>query len=69
MKRRFVLRGLATVRLNGKWGYIDTSGTMVVQPCSSTMPPLSDGLATVGKFSEEGPLFGFIDKTGAIVIR
>ena len=59
---------LYPVSVDGKWGYIETSGIMVVQPQFDDAHPFSDGLATVGKFSEDGPLFGYIDKTGTLVI-
>ena len=56
--------GLAWVRLNGKYGFIDKSGTEVI-PCKYDWAfSFSEGLASVklnGKY-------GFIDKSGTLVI-
>ena len=56
--------GLAWVRLNGKYGFIDKSGTEVI-PCKYDYAYFfSEGLAEVklnGKY-------GFIDKSGRLVI-
>ena len=58
------VEGLAWVRLNGKYGFIDKSGTEVT-PCKYDYAnPFSEGLACVklnGKY-------GFIDKSGTEVI-
>jgi hypothetical protein len=62
--------GLAEVEVNGKWGFIDTSGRMVIQPQfatdESTLPGFSEGLAAVDK---EVWKVGYIDKTGKWVIQ
>lgn len=58
--------GLAKVSRNGKFGYIDTKGTIVI--------PLQEGLKEAGAFHEglalikNNGLFGYINKTGKIVI-
>ena len=56
--------GLAMVKLNGKWGFVDKSGKVVV-PLKYDFPDdFSEGLATVtlkGKW-------GFIDKSGKEVV-
>ena len=52
--------GLARVKLNGKWGFIDKTGKIVIEPKYDAAWDFSEGLASVklnGKW-------GFIDKTG-----
>lgn len=62
--------GMAAVMLNGKWGFIDTTGKPIT-PFKYDMPDdeefgyfFSDGMAAVFLDS----LFGFIDKTGKEVV-
>jgi len=69
--------GMASVQIDDKWGYIDTTGTIVIPPqydwgCSYDF---SEGLAQVCLKIEESrygfssySIRGFIDKTGATVI-
>lgn len=60
------LRGLPdsliTVKIDGQWGYIDTSGKYVIPPQFTRADPFIDGLARVG-------MLDYIDKTGAYVYR
>ena len=60
--------GLAAVRIGefveGKWGYIDKQGMLVIQAQFDTAGPFHDGLAVVANDRK----FGYIDKTGKIVI-
>jgi hypothetical protein len=62
--------GLAEVEVNGKWGFIDTSGRTVIQPQFATdmtaLTGFSEGLAAVDKGPWE---VGYIDKTGKWVIQ
>ena len=59
---------MAAVRIGefveGKWGYIDKQGTLVIQPQFDTAGPFRNGLAVVANDRK----FGYIDKTGKIVI-
>ena len=56
--------GLASVRLNGKWGFVDTTGSEVI-PCKYDYTyGFSNGLAKV----ELDGKWGYIDKTGRVVI-
>ena len=61
--------GLAAIKENGKWGYIDTQGNTVI-PCQYDLAfPFSEGLAIVG-VKGAGDLYesytlGFLDRTGA----
>ena len=60
----FFSEGLAPVKKDGKWGYIDKTGKEVV-PCQyDNALGFSDGLAVV----EKGGKCGYIDKTGKEVI-
>ena len=56
--------GLAVVRLNGKWGYIDKTGKEIIPLKYDSAESFSKGLARVrlnGKW-------GYVDKTGKVVI-
>jgi hypothetical protein len=57
--------GLAGVKVEGKWGFIDTNGKMVIPPQFDEALKFSEGLAAV--FIE--CRWGYIDKTGAFVIK
>jgi hypothetical protein len=56
--------GLAAVRINGKWGYADTSGSWVIPPTLRHAEGFRHGLARVAW--EEG-VYGYINKRGEIV--
>jgi hypothetical protein len=56
--------GLAAVRLNGKYGYVDESGREVVPPKYDNTWKFIGGFATV----KLGDKYGFIDKTGKEVV-
>lgn len=57
--------GLAKVRLNKKWGFIDSTGGVVVSPKYNEVENFSDGLARVRK----GQKWGLIDTSGKEIIR
>ena len=78
--------GLAAVQVDGKWGFIDRTGSMVIPPQFPDyegpdyvfkngdirfsprvvgVSPFSEGLAGL----QIGGKWGFIDKTGAVVIN
>ncbi len=57
--------GLAPVSVGEKFGYIDMTGTMVIEPQFDIANPFSEGLAAV---VGDNYLWGFIDKTGTVVI-
>lgn len=70
--------GLASVEVNGKWGYIDQTGKMIINPQFSSAYCFSEGLAAVQSFGNQDPdsppsntdqKWGFIDKKGNIVIN
>jgi hypothetical protein len=65
--------GLARVTVNGKTGYIDRTGKLVIGPLPFSGRDFSNGLAMVESnerctYAETKQKYGFIDKTGAIVI-
>jgi len=55
---------LYPVMVNGKWGYIDKTGKIVIDPQFDGAYNFSEGLAAV----KVGDKWGYIDKTGKIVI-
>ena len=56
--------GLAGVKINGKWGFIDKSGTLVIPAKYKSAEKFSEGLAMVKVKNK----YGFIDKNGTLVI-
>jgi hypothetical protein len=60
--------GLASVKLNEKWGYIDKLGKIVIPLKYDKAKSFNCGLAAVLKSTERYDLFGYIDKTGKVVI-
>lgn len=55
----------AAVKLNGKWGYVDAEGKIVIEPQYSDARSFSNGYAAVEKDGK----WGFIDLQGNIVIE
>lgn len=58
-------QGLCGVLKDGKWGYIDTGGRLVIPNQFDSAGPFIEGLARVNL----GNQVGFIDKTGQYVIN
>lgn len=56
--------GRGAVLVDGKFGYIDSEGTVIIKPKFSYAGCFSEGLAVV----ERNKKWGFIDKSGKIVI-
>ncbi|KJH73407.1 WG repeat-containing protein [Aliterella atlantica] len=56
--------GLAEIQINGKWGYIDTSGNIVIEPKFDKTNSFSEGLALVWI---AGQNWNYIDKKGNFV--
>ena len=50
---------------NGKWGYIDRTGAMIVKPQYEAANHFSEGLAPV----QIARRWGYIDTTGQLVIK
>jgi WG containing repeat len=57
---------LRPVQLNGKWGYIDSTGKIVIEPRFAWAEEFSEGLAA---FENEDGKHGYIDETGKVVIE
>lgn len=55
------------IRENGKWGYIDKDGNVVINPQFGFTWDFSEGLAVVRIGDEKSGKYGYIDKTGKIV--
>jgi len=56
--------GLAPVKVDEKWGFIDRKGRMVIEPKFDLAESFSDGMARV----KLGTFWGYIDRTGTVVI-
>lgn len=56
--------GLAAVKKDGKWGFIDTEGTVVIQPIYHAANSFSEGLAAV----QMNGRWGYVDTKGNVVI-
>ncbi|MDD2949700.1 MAG: WG repeat-containing protein [Sulfuricurvum sp.] len=56
--------GLAAFKIRDQWGFVDTSGKIVVEPTYDDVRDFSSGLAAV--IIDEK--YGFIDKSGSLVI-
>lgn len=57
--------GLAAVKINGKWSFIDPSCKLAVEGPFDEISDFSEGLAAV----KSGDRWSFIDKQGTVVIR
>ncbi|MGZ4033274.1 MAG: WG repeat-containing protein [Bacteroidia bacterium] len=60
-----VCNGIMRVKLNHKWGFIDTTGNVVVPPKYNEVTNFSYGVARV----RNGRKWGLIDTSGAILIK
>lgn len=60
--------GLASVKMNGKWGYIDRTGQFVIRPQFAHAGIFKEGLAPAAIKNGRRPKYGFIDRTGRFVI-
>lgn len=56
--------GLASIKVDNKWGWFDKKGSIVIQPQFEATGIFSNGLAGVVKNHKSG----YIDKTGQVVI-
>ena len=57
---------LRPIQQDGKWGYIDSTGKIVVKPQFAWAEEFSEGLAA---FENEDGKHGYIDETGRVVIE
>jgi len=63
--RYFFNEGLASVGINGKYGYIDKSGNFVIKPQYNMTEPFINGIAAV----KIGDKWGFINKSGETIVK
>ena len=56
----FVSKGMAAVCVDGKWGFVDASGNMVIEPQYEQAKSFGNGLAPV----RVGDLWGYISSNG-----
>ena len=62
-------KGLAKVKLGGKWGFIDTKGNWIVQPkYRFALDFTNNGLAAVGSADGSPMTHGYINSAGEIVL-
>ena len=61
--------GLFLAKSDGKYGYIDKTGTYVINPQFEDATHFSEGLAAVKIRSGSTGKWGYIDKAGKIVIN
>jgi len=61
----FTDENLAAVQQNGRWGYVDKTGTWIVKPQFSRAEPFKMGLAAV----QQNDKWGFIDSKGNWIIQ
>jgi hypothetical protein len=57
---------LRPIQKDGKWGYIDRTGKVVIKPQFYWAEEFSEGLAA---FESDEGLYGYIDETGRVVIE
>ena len=57
---------MASVEVDGKWGFIDKTSKMVIEPRFKSVGIFSEGLAA---FVGDEDLWGYMDKTGKVVIK
>ena len=68
---------LKPVYKNGKWGYADPSGRVVIPARFDAALPFADGIARVGEVDEELPeigaspniKWGYIDERGRVLLE
>jgi hypothetical protein len=67
--------GLAAVKIDGQWCYIDETGKVVIRTSGfDVVGPFTEGLASIGVSKrtpdgEEDMKYGYIDRTGRLVIQ
>jgi len=71
-KKTKEVRKLLPIKKDGKWGYIDKTGKIVIKPQFEYAYNFSEGLAVIGKgrkTSYSCERYGYIDENGEIVIE
>lgn len=62
--------GLARVKKDGKWGYVDKKGVLVIPTKYDYVSDFNEGMAQVSKMDDVERYYdsGYIDATGVLVI-
>ena len=60
--------GLALVKINNKYGYVDKSGKFAIKPQFSYAQSFRDGFAMVCEEKEGKHICGFINQKGKVII-
>ena len=60
--------GLSPALVEGKWGFIDTTGKLAIQPQFDGASAFHEGLAAVRVGAESSGKWGFIDSAASFVI-
>lgn len=60
--------GLAPVKIEGKWGYIDSKGKLAIKPRYDDARTFRNGNALVSNTSKNGIKWGLIDKKGKLIL-
>ena len=56
--------GLAKIKKNGKWGFVNNKGEVIIKLNYDFVDDFSEGLAPV----KQNGKYGYIDKTGKVII-
>lgn len=67
-KERDFAEGVAAVKIDGKWGYVDKSGKIVISPQFVYAGQFKSGLAAVALKKFDKRIYGFIKKDGQFAI-
>ncbi len=59
---------LFPIRIEGRWGYINREGEVVVDPQFDDATPFQEGLGRIRVGDEDTGGYGFVDATGTVVI-
>ncbi len=59
---------LYPIPVDGKWGFIDKTGEVVIEPRLYNLQPMFRGDLAAVQLEQDGP-WGFIDRTGKVVIQ
>jgi hypothetical protein len=62
---RAFVDGLAPVKIEGKWGYLNTKGEVVIQPAFDEATLFSEGIARINLNDK----YGYIDTRGRYLVR
>lgn len=62
-----VSEGLVVIEANGKYGFGDLAGNVIIKPCFDYCWPFSSGRALVYNENNSGGKFGYIAKTGQFI--